>query len=343
MFSVGSQGSCLVRRLTLSVVVAGCTGLVVAPGAAWAQKNNQPAQPAAKTVPPEAGPQASENAKLDEAAKMAEAALAAPGEASAEPEKPAVTAKTEDAPNMLDLWFQGGILMIPITFMSFVVMVFGVERWIGLRRRKVIPPGLVDALGDLSNRQGAFDPREAYKLCQQYPSTAASVIRSVLLKVGRPHSEVEHTMTEACEREAAKLYKNVRWINLATTLTPLLGLLGTVQGMIECFYRTSTLGPGQNKTEVLAGGIYVALVTTFGGLVVAIPAAVIAHYFEGRIQSLFRDIDELLMGLLPQLERYEGKLRFSRQSLSVSEAPPQEPPRPGAEFVPDRKTSPVRK
>jgi biopolymer transport protein ExbB len=343
MFAVGSQGHLQAGRRIVSALVVGWLALAVSPGVVWAQKTNPPGTPAAKQEKPEAGPQASDNAKLDEAAQKAEAALNAPSDAPAQTETPAAAPKADSAPNMLELWFQGGILMIPITMMSFVVMVFGVERLIGLRRRKVIPPALVDALGDLSNRQGAFDPREAYKLCQQYPSTASSVIRSVLLKVGRPHSEVEHTMTEACEREAAKLYKNVRWINLATTLTPLLGLLGTVQGMIECFYRTSTLTAGQNKTEVLAGGIYVALVTTFGGLVVAIPAAVIAHYFEGRIQSLFRDIDELLMGLLPQLERYEGKLRFSRQSLSAVEAPPQEAPRPGAEFVPDRKIAPVRK
>src|SRR5258708_10576626 len=104
--------------------------------------------------------------------------------------------------------------------------------------------------------------------------------------------------------------------------------------MIDCFYRTANLPPGANRPEALAGGIYVALVTTFGGLVVAIPASVFAHYFEGRIQMLFREIDELLQGLLPQLERYEGKLRLTRQtgeaasSRAATHVAPPVPPSP---------------
>jgi biopolymer transport protein ExbB len=254
-------------------------------------------------------------AKLDEAEQKANAALQAPTEPAPAAAPPVnAPAPNPDPLDLVTLWIEGGILMYPITAMSFVVVLFSVERALGLRRRKVIPPGLVEGMGQLASRPGGLDPRQGYQLCQQYPSAAASVIRSVLLKVGRPHSEVEHTVTEACEREAAKLYKNVRPINLATTVTPLLGLLGTVQGMIICFYTTANAHLGADKAQVLARGIYVALVTTFAGLVVAIPASVLAHYFEGRIQALFREIDELLLGLLPQLERYEGKLRLTRQS-----------------------------
>ena len=82
------------------------------------------------------------------------------------------------------------------------------------------------------------------------------------------------------------------------------------------FFLTTQLQAGQNKADVLAEGIYIALVTTLGGLVVAIPAAVFSHYFEGRIQNLFYRIDELLFNLLPQIERYEGRLRMTRQKLS---------------------------
>ena len=75
----------------------------------------------------------------------------------------------------------------------------------------------------------------------------------------------------------------------------------------------------------LAEGIYTALVTTFGGLVVAIPAAILAHFFEGRIRDLFIEIDELLFSLMPQVERYEGRLRVSRQSLTGDEEGPPVP------------------
>jgi biopolymer transport protein ExbB len=211
--------------------------------------------------------------------------------------------------------------MYPITAMSFVVVVFSVERWLALRRGRVIPRGLVDGLGELAAAGAGFDPKKAYRLCQQYPSPASRVIREVLLKVGRPHSEVEHALEQASEREASRLYTNVRPIALAISITPLMGLLGTVQGMIMAFYVTANSPVGVNKAANLAGGIYVALVTTFGGLVVAIPASMLAYYFEGRIVRLFREIDALAQSLLPQLERYEGRLRVSREQLGEGDVP----------------------
>jgi len=182
-----------------------------------------------------------------------------------------------------------------------------------LRQDRVLPEALVAGIGQLSDSKSGFDPRRAYRICQQHPSAAANVVRAMLLKVGRPHSEVEHTVAETSEREANRLYRNVRWLNMAAAVTPLIGLLGTVQGMIVAFHQTTVLAPGANKAVELANGIYTALVTTFGGLCVAIPSAFFAHYFEGKIQSLFHQIDELLFNLLPLTERYENRVRFGRQ------------------------------
>ena len=308
-----------------------------APGAALAQ-NRQPND----TGPQPGGALKNDATKdavlksdaLRDAERKAEAALAAP---AAKPEAPPAQQEMPQV-KLLELWVQGGILMIPITFMSVVVVIFSCERFLALRRRKIIPPKLVKGLGQLAARPGGLDPKQAYRLCQEYPSAAANVFRAVLLKVGRPHAEVERAETDASEHEAAKLYKNVRPINLATTVTPLLGLLGTVQGMIQCFFVTANLPANANKTQSLANGIYIALVTTFGGLVVAIPAALLAHYFEGRIQTLFREIHELLSGLMPQLERYEGKLRVSGKELAAADGEPSTASRP-----PDRAPVAARK
>lgn len=257
--------------------------------------------------------------KMAAAESKAEAALA-----EEEPEEAEAAAAPEEVQriNILTLLVRGGYLMLPIAAMSLLVVTFGVERFLGLRRSKVIPPEFIDGLSKLGGRQGGFEPRAAYKLCQQYPSTAAYVVRTMLLKVGRPHTELEHAVSEASEREAARLYSNVRWLGLAAGVSPLLGLLGTVWGMIMAFFHTANLPTGANKAEFLANGIYVALVTTFAGLAVAIPAAVLAHWFEGRIQSLFRELDEILLGLMPQLERFEGRLRMSPDQLDPSERKP---------------------
>ena len=290
-----------------------------APGAARA-----PAKPAAgaEGATPEARDADLAEADRKWAADTAGAGKTEPAEdgqqKAAEPVTPAI--------NYLDLMIAGGPLMIPILFMSLVVVTFGVERMLALRRAKVLPPELIDGLGGLAGKSGGLEPRAAYRLCQRFPSAAANVIRAMLLKVGRPHTEVEHAVTEANDREAARLYSNVRWLSLAAGISPLLGLLGTVWGMILAFFATASLGPGQNKAQTLAQGIYVALVTTFAGLAVAIPAAILAHFFESRIQSLFRELDETLLGLLPQLERFEGRLRVSRDQL---DRPAAEPPAAG--------------
>jgi biopolymer transport protein ExbB len=239
---------------------------------------------------------------------------ALPPAAAAPATQPAAAKKAKDI-DFFELLVKGGVFMWPILGMSILALTMTIERAINLRRGRVMPPGLMAALGNLGTSSGGFDPRKAYRICQQFPSTAATVIRAMLLKIGRPHSEVEHAVAETCQREAERLYANVRWLNLAVAVTPLIGLLGTVWGMIICFHDASDveLASSENRGALFAEGIYVALVTTLGGLIVAIPAAIISHFFEGRIQSLMFQVEEMVFNLLPQVERFEGRVRFSRQ------------------------------
>ncbi len=282
-----------------------------------------PVAPPVAPVPSGAPLGTAGNAGMQQADALAAAALAAPSATADAALPPAPKPEI----NLWQLANDGGPLMYPIYAMSIFVVCYAFERAFGMRRRRLLPPGLVSELGELSKRSGGVDPRAAYRACQRYPSTAATVLKAVLLKIGRPFAELELTLKEANEREAARLYKNVRPMELAISIAPLLGLLGTVQGMIMAFFVTANADLHVNKAEQLAQGIYVALVTTFAGLCVAIPAAMLAHYFEGKIQTFFRELDELVLGLLPQWERYEGKLRVSSNSLAgETETPPTEPP-----------------
>ena len=90
-----------------------------------------------------------------------------------------------------------------------------------------------------------------------------------------------------------------------------MGLLGTVWGVMESFSAMAVQGSA--NLSAVAPAIASALMTTVVGLIVAIPAAIAAHWFEGRIIRLFHQIDELAFSLFPQVERFEGKVRFSRQ------------------------------
>ena len=221
------------------------------------------------------------------------------------------TVITNEGINFLSLLTRGGWFMVPLLVLSLLVVAIGLERAISLRRGKVFPHRFIRQLSNLSRSPGGLEPRAAYEICQRFPSAAADVLKAALVKVGRPQLELEHAVAEASQRQATRMAHLVSWLGLAAAIAPLIGLLGTVWGITQAFYDTTQLVAGQNRAEALAEGIYTALVTTLFGLVIAIPAAILAHYFENRIVSLMNDIEEMVFNLMPQLERYEGKIRFS--------------------------------
>src|SRR5262245_20719620 len=293
------------RRLLAAAV------LLALPGVAAAQE--EPAPPSKQAI---------ENLAAQDAAP--------PGATPAQPANRSPVSKKEL--NWLTLMFQGGPLMVPIAGCSLIVLIFAFERMLALRRGKVLPGALRQGLGQVFNvneQLSEDDLKTAYKLCNTYPSAASVVIKVALLKASRPHSEVEQAVKEASEREANRLYGNVRPINLCTSVAPLLGLLGTIQGMIMAFFITSAGEATTNKAEALAEGIYTALVTTFAGLVVAIPAATLAHWFEGKIQRLFMEVEDLLLGILPALKQFGNRVEIRRAAV-----PSAAPPLPGTPMVP---------
>ena len=211
--------------------------------------------------------------------------------------------------DFFDLLVRGGVFMIPIGITSLVVATFMLERWVGLRRGRLFPTDFRKALTTVL-RSGVADPRPLYRLSNESPSAAASIARTAVVRAGRPQAEIVSAVSEATQREVDRAYSNVRWLNLGAGVAPLLGLLGTVWGLIRAFHDTTQLTAGQNRADFLAVGIYEALVTTLAGLMVAIPAAVASHYFEGKIQRVFGQIEELMAELVRSLESYEGKTRF---------------------------------
>ncbi|MDO4549884.1 MAG: MotA/TolQ/ExbB proton channel family protein [Planctomycetia bacterium] len=220
---------------------------------------------------------------------------------------------------ILDLIQKGGFLMWPIGVMSLLVVAFGLERFVALRAYFVAPRRLFNKVDALSREKA--DPREIYNVCCQHPSSSANIIKSALMKVGRPVMEIQSVIQEAKDNEAEKLFGNVRILVLAATITPLIGLLGTVIGMIEAFMVTAQLNAattiGVNRAEQLSQGIYIALVTTCAGLSVAIPAAILAHWYEGRIVKLFHIIDRKLLRFSVYLTEVEGRVHVTPEQYTA--------------------------
>lgn len=213
--------------------------------------------------------------------------------------------------DLITLAKRGGVLMWPIGFMSILVVALVVERIVSFRRNRMVPRRLTRRLGQLiKDGVGNLDAEAAFVACRENRSAAATVIAAMLLRAGRPLGEIEQAGNEAAQRQADDHAGPIRWLNLAAAATPLMGLLGTVWGMIIAFHESSTLSSDRSRSEQLSEGIYTALVTTLAGLAVAIPAAICAQYLENRLTKLFHKIENLAFSVAPALEHYTGRQRL---------------------------------
>ncbi len=196
---------------------------------------------------------------------------------------------------LTDIVRSGGPLMIPIGICSFILVVFIFERFIGLRKGRIIPgPFTKRFLEQL--RDGDLDREMALHLCERDRSTMANVFKAGVLKWGRSAVEIEQSVLDEGERSANHLRKYLRLINGVATVCPLLGLLGTVLGMIHAFDSIATVSSATTDPKALiATGISQALLTTAAGLSVAIPALIAYIFFCSRVDKHVMEIDELGM------------------------------------------------
>ncbi|MFO7907750.1 MAG: MotA/TolQ/ExbB proton channel family protein [Planctomycetota bacterium] len=193
--------------------------------------------------------------------------------------------------SLLAAFQDGGLLMIPIGFCSFVLLVFVFERVVSLRQGRVIPrPFVRRFLEQLREEQLTRD--EALALCEKNKSPVSDVFAAAVRKWGRSSVEVEQAVIDTGERVTNDLRRYLRLFNGISTISPLLGLLGTVLGMIRAFNAIVHSG-AMGRPELLAGGISQALLTTAAGLTVAIPALIAYLYFVSRVDRLVISIDSL--------------------------------------------------
>lgn len=193
--------------------------------------------------------------------------------------------------NLWEIIRDGGPLMIPIAVCSLLLLAFVFERMVSLRRARVIPgPFVKRFLQQL--RQRDLDRDKALMLCEENNSPVAQVFAGAVRKWGRPAVEVEQAIIDTGERITNGLRRYLRVINGIATVTPLLGLLGTVVGMIRAFNSIAT-ADALGRPELLAKGISEALLTTAAGLSVAIPALICYLWFVSRVDRLIIDIDAL--------------------------------------------------
>jgi len=195
----------------------------------------------------------------------------------------------------------GGPVMFPIGVCSVVVVAFAMERYLRLQRPLVCPKNTDRVLQLL--RAGQFD--EARALADNLRAPSGRILLAGLRRQGFAVEEVERVMEDQGQKELEKLRAPIRPVSLIGNIAPLMGLLGTVIGISEAFHRVVKTGMG--KPENLAAGIEQALTTTIAGLVVAIPALLIAAHLGGRVRKLLLATDEKLAPAVELLARSAGE------------------------------------
>ncbi|OQX63457.1 MAG: hypothetical protein B5M55_07165 [Desulfococcus sp. 4484_242] len=200
---------------------------------------------------------------------------------------------------MIDFIVKGGIFMYPIIFCSIVALAVFLERlWI-LRRHYIIPEGFIQDVEQLLKSRRL---REAFALCRDNPSSIARIFLAGLKNTEKGMWLVKEAIEERGGREAKVLEKNVGILSTIANLTPLLGLLGTVSGMIKTFNAISL--HGIDNPAPLAGGIAEALITTASGLCVAIPVLVCHRFLKDKAGGLIFEMEENSIKLIELMENY---------------------------------------
>ena len=281
------QWQLLSRVLPLIVLSIGASWWMIEMRPAMAQFPNQPTT----TAPPfqpinqnfNAGTAPSIPASAIPSTEFQPNAAANPAESAAEAgwELPGFFAKISE----------GGWLMLPLAICCLVVFSLSIERTVALRRARVIPRPFVRRFTECVE-DGQLSYEEATELCEEYDCPVAEVFRAAVRRWGRPMFEVEQAVMDAGDRVADGLRRFLRVFHAISNVAPLIGLLGTVLGMIDSFETISSQA-SLGQPESLAAGISVALMTTAGGLTVAIPAYLAYMYFSSKSDNYLNEIDKL--------------------------------------------------
>lgn len=192
---------------------------------------------------------------------------------------------------MIEFLMQGGPVMIPIGICSVIGLTSFLERLWALRRERVVPRAFCVELVELLRQERWPD---AATLCKKRDVPIARIVEVALAARGEPRSSLRDRVEEIGRREAMELERWLWVLGTVGSVGPLLGLLGTVAGMIQTF-RTIE-GGGIGQMQQMAGGIGVALITTLSGLLVAIPAVVAHRFLVARVDDLTVDLEEVALG-----------------------------------------------
>ncbi len=216
---------------------------------------------------------------------------------------------------LLSVGVTGFAILLLLTVVSILALTLVVEHLLTIRRAVLIPEGLPEQVQQRLAKQQWV---EAEKLCQQRPSALANVLQSGIAERAGNWPAIEKRMEETLAEQSARLLRKIDYLSVIGNIAPMIGLLGTVFGMIFAFQEVANT-QGAARASELASGIYQALVTTVGGLLVAIPSLAAFAVFRNRVDSLIAETGK-------QAQRATASVKRAYQRGSPTGGPAGKPP-----------------
>jgi biopolymer transport protein ExbB len=201
--------------------------------------------------------------------------------------------------HVLEFFGKGGLVMYPLLLCSIVGLAIVIEKIITLHRKKVIIPEVVTVL---DNIKGTGDIGLALSICEKHQGPFANIIRSGLENRNLPREELKEVLSDQGRQEVHYLERGLVILETIAAIAPLLGLLGTVIGILKVFNVIAVMGVGQ--ATALSGGISEALITTIVGLSIGIPAVVVFNLFTDKAERLILEIEKYSALLLAKVTSF---------------------------------------
>jgi biopolymer transport protein ExbB len=241
----------------------------------------------------------------------------------AQPATPVQTKPEQAAPaGFLEIIFSGGIigilLMLALIALSLTAAYLVFEQILTLRKTELLPAGLADRVRK-SVAAGRYD--EAEQACRAQPSFLSFVLLNGIAEVEGGWSAVEKALEDAVAEQSARLFRKIEYLSVIGNIAPMLGLLGTVIGMLLAFREVAVSGGSAGASE-LAAGIYQALVTTVVGLIIAIPALGAFAVFRNRVDQFVAEAAYLAQHALGPLKRKKAPGKWKESSAAPAPPPP---------------------
>ncbi len=191
---------------------------------------------------------------------------------------------------------KGGVLIIPLVICSIISLAVIIEKFFSLRRKKVIIPEVKSVVDNIASED---DIKLALNVCEQHKGVLSNIVKLVLEHDGSNYLQMRDELSDSGRQEIRVLERGLVILETIATVTPVLGLLGTVIGMIKVFNVIALQGVGE--ASALSGGISEALITTAAGLTVGIPALIFYNYFSKKVENLILDIEHISNNLLKKI------------------------------------------